>query len=65
MHGARCPGGGRGWYGAFVVTLAANMTELEWPRDSRWQRYLSDGFYPFIGVALAVALAASLVTAIL
>lgn len=58
------PGGGRGWYGAFVETLSRNLADLERPQESRWHSYVGDGWFPLIDLGLTAALIASFVLAL-
>jgi hypothetical protein len=53
--------GGPGWYELFVHRLRSNIEYLQAPHGSRFARYLREGFYPVVDLALLVAVAAALV----
>ena len=56
--------GTRGWYGAFVETISRNLSDLERPSTSRVRRYVGDGLFPLIDVALLTSTIASFVVAV-
>lgn len=60
---SRRPDGGRGWYGAFVEALSANMRDLSTVRDEHRWRWLRLREWPYS--AIDVLVVAGLVAAVI